>query len=190
MSSILTCHPTVEALSCKTLFSLTSAERYNYNHLWLDDVKVIIGLSKLKMATVVKRTLLEKCSSNPNHDCSNSLTFTKKTNSPGAEFLRTTCKWRKKILLSLVYVLHKMWNKAFSHCSHTMIRIKICKVADLLVTPTAFVTFLLMLPSSDFKGHVMQFYSTNHAIMTYYNTVGMMYSVELSMIRTRTEASS
>ena len=71
-----------------------------------------------------------------------------------------------------------------------MIRIKICKVADLLVTPTAFLTFLLMLPSSDFKVPVMRFYSTNHAIMTYYINVGLMYSVELSMIRTRTEASS
>ena len=71
-------------------------------------------------------------------------------NSSRVEFLRTISKFRKgkKTSPSLVHVLHKTWNQAFSRCSLAVAAKKCTKkvcctwrVVALPVQPTAFLTF-------------------------------------------------
>ena len=77
-------------------------------------------------------------------------------NFPGVDFLGTTLKFkkRKKNSSSLVYVLHKTWNSAFSRCSRVETAEKrtrkvwcTCKFVVLLNKAIAFWTFSLPSPS-------------------------------------------
>ena len=78
----------------------------------------------------------------------------------GVDFLGTISRLtkRNKILLLLVYVLHKMHNWAFSHCSYTKMAKKctkklwcVCKVVVFLMKPIGFFDILIAVMSLDLK---------------------------------------
>ena len=159
-------------------FSLNKADKYNTGHYWTCWTTIyhwhsvyIISLSfKLNdfiayFETMIRVLVMFTCLLRHPHNKAPAprpppplsffqtvlLLFQMQANFPEVDFLGTTLKFRKrkKNPSSLVYVLNKTWNLAFSSCSRagtakkctTLKAWGTCKIVVLLDKPFAFLTF-------------------------------------------------